>query len=134
MLPILSKYRYAAYFVGFLAFSGAVWTSGYRVAAYRYQAETGYLKTQYANEAAERERQHTQSLQAALNDVQKWQDFAQKQGVQLAQAQQKLDAQTAQINKEISHVIQKDNSNGITFNGLGDDSLRLYRQALGYSD
>ncbi|MDO4434730.1 MAG: hypothetical protein Q4B82_09165 [Alysiella sp.] len=131
---MLNKCRLGVWTAVYVSCGIAIFTMGYRTATNRLQTEMGYLKTQYANEAAEREKRHAQSLQAALNEAQKWQDFAQKQGVQLAQAQQKLDAQTAQINKEISHVIQKDNSNGITFNGLGDDSLRLYRQALGYSD
>lgn len=134
MWMIWSKYRYLLYLIGFLAFSGAVWTSAYRVASYRYQAEIGYLKTEYAKQAAERERQHAQSLQAALYEAQKWQDFAQRQGVQLAQAQQKLDAQAAQMAKENHHAIQQDKASGTDFNGIGTHSLRQYRRALGYAD
>lgn len=132
MWLMLSKYRFqAACWVLLMLIS---WTLGYGMARSVYQNKISSLKTEYAEQTAQREQQHATQVQAALNERQKWQDFAQRQGVQLAHAQQKLDIQAAQQQKEIKNVIQKDNSGSVTFNGLGNDSLQHYKKSFGYSN
>lgn len=54
---------------------------------------------------------------------------AERLNAELADARRKIDVQTASVEKEIPDVLQKD---GGTFSGLGADSLRLYKRALGY--
>lgn len=128
----LIKYRFQAAIT--LLLIATAWTLGYGMARSVCQNTISSLKAAHAAELFKHEQQAKQQLQAALTEQQKWQQFAQRQSLQIAQMQQKLDAQAAQQQKEIPNVIQKDNSGGITFNGLGNDSLRHYRKSLGYTD
>ncbi len=128
----LIKYRFQAAIA--LLLIATAWTLGYGMARSVYQNTISNLKAAHTAELLQHEQQAKQQLQAALTEQQKWQQFAQRQSLQIAQMQQKLDAQAAQQQKEIPNVIQKDNSGGITFNGLGNDSLRHYRKSLGYTD
>lgn len=128
----LIKYRFQAAIA--LLLIAAAWTLGYGMARSVYQNKISSLKAAHTAELLQHEQQAKQQFQAALTEQQKWQQFAQQQSIQIAQMQQKLDAQAAQQQKEIPNVIQKDNSGGITFNGLGNDSLRHYRKSFGYTD
>lgn len=128
----LIKYRFQAAIA--LLLIAVAWTLGYGMARSVYQNKISSLKAAHTAELLQHEQQAKQQFQAALTEQQKWQQFAQQQSIQIAQMQQKLDAQAAQQQKEIPNVIQKDNSGGITFNGLGNDSLRHYRKSLGYTD
>ncbi|XXQ69026.1 hypothetical protein ACKLNO_03975 [Neisseriaceae bacterium B1] len=128
----LIKYRFQAALV--LLTMMAAWTLGYGMARSVYQNKISSLKAKYAEQTAQREHEAAKHFQAALAERQKWQFVAQQQSIQIAQMQQKLDTQAAQQQKEIPNVIQKDNSGGITFNGLGNDSLRHYRKSFGYTD
>ena len=74
-----------------------------------------------------------QQLQNAQADKQKWYDFAQHQSSNLALANQQLTAQAELLKQEITNAIQNDNSNGVCFSGLGNDSLHIYQKALGYA-
>ena len=107
---------------------------------------TGYLKrdckakTELAAVAAahqlaqlEAERAYSAKLAEVAAERQKWVDFAQSQSMKLAEANRRLDTKTTQIKQEIPHAIARDNSAGGCHSGLGADSLRLYRQAFGYS-
>lgn len=128
----LIKYRFQAAIA--LLLIAVAWTLGYGMARSVYQNKISSLKAAHTAELLQHEQQAKQQFQAALTEQQKWQQFAQQQSIQIAQMQQKLDAQAAQQQKEIPNVIQKDNSGGITFNGLGNDSLRHYRKSFGYTD
>ena len=93
------------------------------------------LQLQWNEQYQESQRIAFQQLQNAQADKQKWYDFAQRQSSQLAQATQTLDAQAALLQKDIPHAIAQDAaSGGHCHSGLGADSLRLYRRALGYTD
>ena len=132
MWPILSKYRFQAVFVLFTMI--AAWTLGYGMARSVCQNKISSLKAEYAKKTAQREREAAQHFQAVLSEQQKWQQFAQQQSLQIAQMQQKLDAQAVRQQKEIPNVIQKDNSGSIIFNGLGNNSLQHYKKSFGYTD
>ena len=139
-MPLLSK----------LLPAGSLWKKllplllALTVAATCYRA--GYLnrdgkaKTEMAAVAAahqlaqlEAERAYSAKLAEVAAERQKWVDFAQSQSVKLAEANRRLDTKTTQIKQEIPHAIARDNSAGGCHSGLGADSLRLYRQAFGYS-
>ena len=139
-MPLLSK----------LLPAGSLWKKllplllALTVAATCYRA--GYLnrdgkaKTEMAAVAAahqlaqlEAERTYSAKLAEVAAERQKWVDFAQSQSVKLAEANRRLDTKTTHIKQEIPHAIARDNSAGGCHSGLGADSLRLYRQAFGYS-
>ena len=139
-IPLLSK----------LLPAGSLWKKllplllALTVAATCYRA--GYLnrdgkaKTEMAAVAAahqlaqlEAERAYSTKLAEVAAERQKWVDFAQSQSVKLAEANRRLDTKTTHIKQEIPHAIARDNSAGGCHSGLGADSLRLYRQAFGYS-
>lgn len=134
MWLMLNKYR--VYLVWFLIYALAIfaWSLGFRMAKRECAVEISSLKAAHTAELLQHEQQAKQQFQAALSEQQKWQQFAQQQSIQIAQMQQKLDAQAAQQQKEIPNVIQKDNSGGITFNGLGNDSLQHYKKSFGYTN
>ena len=139
-MPLLSK----------LLPAGSLWKKllplllALTVAATCYRA--GYLnrdgkaKTEMAAVAAahqlaqlEAERAYSAKLAEVAAERQKWVDFAQSQSVKLAEANRLLDTKTTHIKQEIPHAIARDNRAGGCHSGLGADSLRLYRQAFGYS-
>ncbi len=114
------------------------------LAAYSYRA--GYLKrdaaaklesaqTQQAHDAArlKAEQEYSAKLAAAA-EKQRWFDYAQAQSARLAATELSLEQKQHAIRQEIPHAIRKDDTDsGRCFGGLGADSLRLYRQAFGYS-
>ena len=139
-MPLLSK----------LLPAGSLWKKllplllALTVAATCYRA--GYLnrdgkaKTEMAAVAAahqlaqlEAERAYSAKLAEVAAERQKWVDFAQSQSVKLAEANRRLDTKTTHIKQEIPHAIARDNRAGGCHSDLGADSLRLYRQAFGYS-
>lgn len=134
MRRLMSKYAGQIVVICWLVTLICGWALGYRTAHSVYQAEIGRLKAEYAQQTAQSERQYAVQLQAALNEQQKWQQYAQQQGVALAQAQQQLDIQAARRQKAIPHVIQQDKASGTDFNGIGTHSLHEYNRAFGYTD
>lgn len=123
LLPLLLALAVAAicYRAGYLNRDGKAKTEMAAVAAAHQQAQL------------ETERAYSAKLAEVAAERQKWVDFAQSQSVKLAEANRRLDTKTTQIKQEIPHAIARDNSAGGCHSGLGADSLRLYRQALGYS-
>ena len=93
------------------------------LAAYSYRA--GYLKR---DAAAKLETAQIQQVHAAAR-LKAEQEYSAK----LAAAEHTLEQKQHAIRQEIPHAIRKDNADGRCFGGLGADSLRLYRQAFGYS-
>lgn len=113
-----------------------VWAHGFQTAFERQQAVIGQIKADDAKARLEAEQVYSAELEKALAEQKKWQDFAQSESAKLAQVNRELDRRAAAIEKEIHHVIEKDKSasGGRCVDGLGADSLRLYRRALGYAD
>ncbi len=118
--------------------AGGSWYSGHNSAKRAGEAQLAQLRQEYAAQALAAEQQYSAKLAAAAAEQQKWYDFAQRQSSQLAQATQTLDAQAALLQKEIPYAIAQDaadkTNSGHCHSGLGADSLRLYRRALGYAD
>ena len=80
-------------------------------------------------QAAEAERAQRQ-LQAALQQQQRLSELLGRQEARLLSQQQDLQQRLQDQKQRIEYVVQQD---GGRYGGLGPDSLRLYRQVLGYS-
>lgn len=134
MWVALIKYRAWGGLALLLAVYAVAWAGGRHAAGKDHQAETDRLKAQYAQEKLDAEQRHTAALQAALVQQQQWQQFAQKQGEQLAQIRVRLDKQTELLSKDIPHAIEQDKNSGHDCVGIGTNSLHLYNRAFGYPD
>lgn len=134
MWAILIKYRAWGGLALLLAVAAAAWAGGRHAAGQDHQAETDRLKAQYAQEKLDAEQRHNAALQAALVQQQQWQQFAQKQGAELAQIRVRLDKQTELLSKDIDHAIEQDKNSGHDGAGIGANSLHLYNRAFGYPD
>ena len=134
MWAALIKYRAWGGPALLLAVAAAAWAGGRNAAEQAHQAATDRLKAQYAQEKLTAEQRHTAALQAALAQQQQWQQFAQKQGEQLAQIRVRLDKQTELLSKDINHAIEQDKNSGHDCAGIGTNSLHLYNRAFGYRD
>ncbi|MDH0341368.1 hypothetical protein [Chromobacterium haemolyticum] len=80
-------------------------------------------------QAAEAERAQRQ-LQAALQQQQRLSELLGRQEARLLSQQQDLQQRLQDQKQRIEYVVQQD---GGRYGGLGPDSLRLYRQVLGYT-
>ncbi|QOZ82250.1 MULTISPECIES: hypothetical protein [Chromobacterium] len=80
-------------------------------------------------QAAEAERAQRQ-LQAALQQQQRLRELLGRQEARLLSQQRDLQQRLQDQKQRIEYVVQQD---GGRYGGLGPDSLRLYRQVLGYS-
>lgn len=134
MWAALIKYRAWGGLALLLAVAAVAWAGGRNAAGQAHQAATDRLKAQYAQEKLDAETRHTAALQAALVQQQQWQQFAQKQGEQLAQIRVRLDKQTELLSKDIDHAIEQDKNSGHDCAGIGSHSLHLYNRAFGYRD
>ena len=134
MWAALIKYRAWGGLALLLAVAAVAWAGGRNAAEQAHQAETAALKAKYAQEKLDAEQRHTAALQAALAQQQQWQQFAQKQGEQLAQIRVRLDKQTELLSKDINHAIEQDKSSGHDCVGIGTHSLHLYNRAFGYQN
>lgn len=134
-MPQTKMIKYALAALAAAVLLGGVWYGGFQTAFKRQQVVIGQIKAEAAESRLQAEQTYLAELEKALIEQKKWQDFAQSESAKLAQVNRELDRRAAAIEKEIHHVIEKDKSaNGGCVDGLGADSLRLYRQALGYAD
>lgn len=134
MWAALIKYRAWGVLALLLAVYAVAWVSGRHNAEQNHTAETAALKAKYAQEKLDAEQRHTAALQAALAQQQQWQQFAQKQGEQLAQIRVRLDKQSELLSKDINHAIEQDKNSGHDCAGIGTNSLHLYNRAFGYQN
>ena len=134
MWAILIKYRAWGGLALLLAVAAVAWAGGRHAAGQDHQAATDRLKAQYAREKLDAEQRHTAALQAALAQQQQWQQFAQKQGEQLAQIRVRLDKQSELLSKDIDHAIEQDKSGGHDCAGIGTNGMYIYNRAFGYQN
>lgn len=80
--------------------------------------------------------EYSVKLEEAKAQAEMFEAQSQKIGVALAEANAKLAKEKQDIKKEVKYVVQKDiqESNGKCIDGLGSNSLLLYKQALGYAN
>lgn len=112
-----------------LAAAGTAYHAGYRAAALKGEAEKERIVGEWQKQAAASAQAYIAALKQAQAEQQRQRERADRLGVELAAARRQIDIQTASIEQEIPHAVEQD---GSRFNGLGDDSLRLYKRALGY--
>lgn len=135
MIPINTTWLPAAKTALAALIVAVAWWAGHYEAQQEYSKKAAEQAAQYAAQIAKAEREYSTALKAAADEKQQWYDFAQAQSVKLAEAHRRIDKQTAHLKEQIPHVLQADETNGSRcYRGLGDDSLRLYRQAFGYTD
>lgn len=110
--------------------------SVYAAERYGYQRATDVYTAKLATADADHNRSLQQvaeqrlAEQAAANDAyRRLNEQAHQVAWELLQTRQQLEATQRQLKQRISNAI---NSDGASFTGLGPDSLRLYRQLLGY--
>ena len=123
LLPILAL----------LALAAMSYRAGYQNRDTKAVAEAAKVAAEYKEAQLKAEQAYSARLAAVAAEKQRWFDFAQEQSGKLTEANRRLDSQTTRIKQEIPHAIARDNSAGGCYSGLGADSLRLYRQAFGYS-
>jgi len=116
--------------LGAVTLSAGVFTAGYRWAERGYLADIAQQQAAHAAQQRQQAEAQAEALASALRDKQQLAEQAYQVGVALLQARAELAHSQAQLSRRITHVVQQD---GERFTGLGPDSLRLYRAALGYT-
>lgn len=122
-----------------LLLAAALAAVGYRAGWQKRDAaariEAAKVRQAHDAERLKAEQAYSAKLAEAAAEKQRWFDYAQAQSARLAATERSLEQKQHAIRQEIPHAIRKDDTNsGRCFGGLGADSLRLYRQALGYTD
>lgn len=116
--------------LGAVTLTASVFTAGYRWAERGYLADIARQQAAHAAQQRQQAEAQAEALASALRDKQQLAEQAYQVGVALLQARAALAGSQAQLSRRIAHVVQQD---GERFTGLGPDSLRLYRAALGYA-
>ena len=112
-----------------LAVVGGAYHAGYSRAALEGEAEKTRIVGEWHKQAAASAQAYIARVKEVQAEREKETARAERLNAELADARRKIDVQTASVEKEIPDVLQKD---GGAFSGLGADSLRLYKRALGY--
>ncbi|WP_047257753.1 hypothetical protein [Chromobacterium subtsugae] len=105
--------------------------SGQGQATRVYEAKMAKQEAAHAAELLQKAEKQSQALAAAHAEQARLTDLAHKVGWQLLQTQGQLARSQAQLRERIADATRND---GQAWTGLGPDSLRLYRAALGYSE
>ncbi|MCQ4142823.1 hypothetical protein [Vogesella sp. AC12] len=120
-----------------LLLAALIGAAGYAVDQFGYQRAANL----YAGKLATADATHSRALlrlteqrlaeqATAQAEYQRLNQLAHQVGVELLQSRAELATTQRQLKQRIPHVTHSD---GPRFTGLGPDSLRLYRQFLGYS-
>ncbi|MCD4501106.1 hypothetical protein [Chromobacterium vaccinii] len=96
-----------------------------------YEAKMAKQEAAHAAELLQKSEKQNQALAAAHAEQARLNDLAHQVGWQLLQTQGQLARSQAQLRERIADATRND---GQAWTGLGPDSLRLYRAALGYSE
>ncbi|OHX21227.1 hypothetical protein [Chromobacterium sphagni] len=121
----------AVYLLPLLGVGYVGYQTGQSLADQRHQVALATLKAQHAAELKQRAEDNVRTLTAASAEQKRLADLVHQVGWQLLQARGELARSQAQLKERIPNATQRD---GAAFTGLGPDSLRLYRAALGYAE
>lgn len=120
-----------------LLVTALIGTAGYAVDQFGYQRAANLYAAKLATADAGHSRtllhlteQRLTEQAAAQAEYQRLNQLAHQVGVELLQSRGELASAQRQLKQRIPHVTHSD---GPRFTGLGPDSLRLYRQLLGYT-
>lgn len=133
MWPLHQTNKCFIYALGIGAVLLSTYGAGYTYARRLYRAEIAAMRQRHTEQSLAAEQAYSAKLAEVAAEKQRWFDFAQEQSAKLADATRLLNTRTTQIKQEIPHAIARDQNSGHCPAGLGADSLRLYRRALGYS-
>lgn len=99
---------------------------------HKKNAEISQLKQDHADAKTKAAQEYAEKLKIVNAQIQAKQVLAEQISTDLDKANAQNKVLANQVKKGISHAIEQD-SVGSCANGLGANSLRLYREALGYS-
>lgn len=105
--------------------------SGHKVASRAAAAELQSVQLAHADERTRSVEAKARELAAALAEQQRLAAQAHQVGWELLQTRARLADTQSQLKQRIADATRND---GVHFTGLGPDSLRVYRTALGYSE
>ncbi|MCD0491391.1 hypothetical protein [Chromobacterium violaceum] len=121
----------ALYLLPLLGVGYAGYHTGQSLADQGHQVAMAALQAQHAAELKQRAEDNAHTQAAASAEQKRLADLAHQVGWQLLQTRGELARSQAQLKERIADATQRD---GAAFTGLGPDSLRLYRAALGYAE
>ena len=90
-----------------------------------------YLQLTHTAQRLAAEQAYGVKLAAAAAEKQHWYDLSQRQSKELAEAQAELEKSRNTLQEQTRAAVDKD---GSSFNGIGPNSLHLYKRAFGYTD
>ncbi|AXE33106.1 hypothetical protein [Chromobacterium phragmitis] len=121
----------ALYLLPLLGVGYAGYHTGQSLADQGHQVAMAALQAQHAAELKQRAEDNAHILTATSAEQKRLADLAHQVGWQLLQTRGELARSQAQLKERIADATRND---GAAFTGLGPDSLRLYRAALGYAE
>ena len=91
----------------------------------------------YKDKVLKSEQAYSALLVQSQQEAKEREAFNQSQSIMLAKSNQARDAYAAQLRKDVGNAVKQDNQTGVAdancVGGLGLNSLRLYKNALGYN-
>ena len=129
MAPLPSWLRLGAWLLPPLLAAGIAYPLGMRHGAESWRARLAEQQAADQRREAAQAEQAQRQWQAAMQQQRRLQQLASQQEDRLLRQQQGLQQKLQAQKQRIEYVVQQD---GGRYGGLGPDSLRLYRQILGY--
>jgi len=117
----------------------SIYNQGFEAGQSKQLVEQNAIVADYRSKALASEQVYSALLAQALNDAKEREVFSQSQSIMLAKSNQARAALSAQLRKDVGYAVIQDKQFGqdVVNNcvgGLGLNSLRLYKNALGYSN
>ena len=110
---------------------GGTYGAGYVRAKHTCTAETTQMQLTHTAQRLAAEQEYGVKLAAAAAEKQHWYDLSQRQSKELAEAQAELEKSRNTLQEQNRAAVEK---GGSSFNGIGPNSLHLYKRAFGYTD
>lgn len=112
----------------------AIFSTGYFLAKQKYQLIIKQMEIDKANALVLSANAYAAELKNARKIAADNATKTAAAGEMLAMANASNKQIRQKYKQGINHAVEQDKKNNDCINGLGNDSLRLYRQALGYTD
>ena len=114
----------------------SIYHQGFNAGKSAQLVEQQSIVADYKDKVLKSEQAYSALLAQAQQDAKEREAFNQSQSITLAKSNQARDALAAQLRKDVGNAVNQDvvaNSNFKCMGGLGLNSLRLYKNALGYN-
>ena len=92
------------------------------------------LQQKWQKQINDSQQEYQQQLLQVNAEKLQWYESAQKQSIELANLNKQLDTAKDKLRKDISNAVKQDKKTSTNCHVLGNNSLQLYNQALGYTD